>query len=174
MAFAREGSLALSTDHTYMWTEHRCEAARRAHNVLVRLTSVAPTLPDEAEPLVVDDSTIEIPDLPREPHVELFRSSTHGFVDYSEDVSSEDLYTAVREGYDPAELAKRYTTATMGPLRGKLEILNVVAGDRRGQRRNDCRDGHHGLAAALRAHDVGCLGWPSPRPRALLPDARLA
>jgi sarcosine oxidase, subunit alpha len=103
------------------------EAARRARNVLARLASAAPTLPDDAEPVVADESPIDIPYLPREPHPELFRSSTHGFVDYSEDVSSKDLVTAVLEGYDSAELAKRYTTATMGPLQGKLETINAVA-----------------------------------------------
>ena len=103
------------------------EAARRGRKVLARMASIAPTLPDDTEPLVVDDSPIEIPELPREPHLELFRSSTHGFVDYSEDVSSKDLFTAVLEGYDSAELAKRYTTATMGPLQGKLETINAVA-----------------------------------------------
>lgn len=82
---------------------------------------------DDAGPHPVDDSRIEIPVLPRDAHVELFRSSTHGFVDYSEDVSSQDLISAVREGYDSAELAKRYTTATMGPLQGKLETINAVA-----------------------------------------------
>ncbi len=103
------------------------EAARRAHNVLTRLASVAPTLPDDAEPMALDESAVEIPELPRDTHPELFRSSTHGFVDYSEDVSSKDLLTAVHEGYDSAELAKRYTTATMGPLQGKLETINAVA-----------------------------------------------
>jgi sarcosine oxidase, subunit alpha len=103
------------------------EAARRARNVLARLASVAPTLPDDAETRVPDEKPVDVPDLPREPHPELFRSSTHGFVDYSEDVSSKDLFTAVREGYDSAELAKRYTTATMGPLQGKLETINAVA-----------------------------------------------
>jgi sarcosine oxidase, subunit alpha len=103
------------------------EAARRAHNRLVALASRVPTLPDGAEPPTRDDSEIEIPDLPRGPHLELFRSSTHGFVDFSEDVSSKDLHSAVREGYDSAELAKRYTTATMGPLQGKLETINAVA-----------------------------------------------
>ncbi len=103
------------------------EAARRAHNVLARLAACAPTLADDTPPLKINDTQIDIPELPREPHVELFRSSTHGFVDYSEDVSSKDLVTAVREGYDSAELAKRYTTATMGPLQGKLEVINSVA-----------------------------------------------
>lgn len=65
--------------------------------------------------------------LPREPHPALFRASTHGFVDFSEDVSSKDLHIAVAEGYDSAELAKRYTTATMGPIQGKLETINSVA-----------------------------------------------
>ena len=103
------------------------EAARRAHNVLALLASHSPTLPDDAPQVAADSSPHAIPDLPREPHVELFRSTTHGFVDFSEDVSSKDLLMAVREGYDSSELAKRYTTATMGPLQGKLETINAVA-----------------------------------------------
>jgi sarcosine oxidase, subunit alpha len=65
--------------------------------------------------------------LPIEDHPELFRARTHGFVDLCEDVLSKDLYTAVQEGYDSAELAKRYTTATMGATQGKLEAVNVAA-----------------------------------------------
>ena len=68
-----------------------------------------------------------IPELPVDEHPALFHGRTHGFVDLSEDVSSKDLSTAVQEGYDSAELAKRYTTATMGPTQGKLESVNVVA-----------------------------------------------
>lgn len=60
-------------------------------------------------------------------HPELFRSSTHGIVDYSEDVSSKDLLASVAEGFNSIELAKRYTTATMGPTQGKLETVNTVA-----------------------------------------------
>ena len=69
----------------------------------------------------------EIPALPVDAHPELFHGPTHGIVDFSEDVSSRDLLTAVEEGYSSAELAKRYTTATMGPTQGKLESVNVVA-----------------------------------------------
>ncbi len=58
---------------------------------------------------------------------ELYRSSTHGFVDYSEDVTSKDLISAAREGYDSMELAKRYTTVGMGPVQGKVEAVNAVA-----------------------------------------------
>jgi sarcosine oxidase subunit alpha len=68
-----------------------------------------------------------VPALHPVPEPALFRSSTHGFVDFSEDVTSKDLCTAVAEGYDSIELAKRYTTATMGPLQGKLETVNAVA-----------------------------------------------
>ncbi|MEX1038934.1 MAG: 2Fe-2S iron-sulfur cluster-binding protein [Acidimicrobiia bacterium] len=60
-------------------------------------------------------------------HPEMFRSSTHGFVDYSEDVTSKDLFAAAAEGYDSMELAKRYTTVNMGPVQGKLEAVNAVA-----------------------------------------------
>jgi len=42
-------------------------------------------------------------------------------------VSSKDIVTAIGEGYDSIELAKRYTTATMGPTQGKLEVVNAVA-----------------------------------------------
>ena len=68
-----------------------------------------------------------LPGLPVGEHPELFHGRTHGFVDFGEDVSSKDLRTAVQEGYDSAELAKRYTTAAMGPTQGKLEAVNVVA-----------------------------------------------
>nr|MBA3308619.1 (2Fe-2S)-binding protein [Nocardioidaceae bacterium] len=70
---------------------------------------------------------VQVPPLPVESHPELFHGRTHGIVDFSEDVSSKDLLTAVDEGYRSAELAKRYTTATMGSSQGKLETVNVVA-----------------------------------------------
>ena len=70
---------------------------------------------------------VPIPQLVPKPHPALFRATTHGFVDYSEDVSSKDIVSAAQEGYDSAELAKRYTTATMGPAQGKLETVNTVA-----------------------------------------------
>lgn len=60
-------------------------------------------------------------------HPALFRSSTHGFVDYTEDVKSKDLFAAAKEGYDSSELAKRFTTATMGPSQGKYEVINTIA-----------------------------------------------
>lgn len=60
-------------------------------------------------------------------HPGLFRGRTHGIVDWSEDVSSKDLFAAAAEGYDSVELLKRYTTATMGPAQGKLETVNTVA-----------------------------------------------
>jgi len=70
---------------------------------------------------------VPVPALGVAEHPELFHGGTHGFVDFCEDVSSKDLRTAVQEGYDSAELAKRYTTATMGPTQGKLEAVNVIA-----------------------------------------------
>lgn len=71
--------------------------------------------------------SISVPSLKREFHLELYRSTTHGYVDFSEDVSSKDLFTAKQEGYDSIELVKRYTTVTMGPTQGKLESVNAVA-----------------------------------------------
>jgi sarcosine oxidase, subunit alpha len=57
----------------------------------------------------------------------MFRGETHGLVDFSEDVSSKDVVAAAHEGFDSAELAKRFTTATMGPAQGKLELINTIA-----------------------------------------------
>ncbi|MDQ1505323.1 MAG: sarcosine oxidase, subunit alpha, partial [Actinomycetota bacterium] len=65
--------------------------------------------------------------LPVAPHPALFRSTTHGIVDYSEDVSSKDLIGAAHEGYESVELLKRFTTVTMGSAQGKLETVNAVA-----------------------------------------------
>ncbi len=70
---------------------------------------------------------VNIPGLAPRSHPALFRASSHGFIDFSEDVSSKDIVFAVHEGYDSAELVKRYTTATMGPAQGKLETINTVA-----------------------------------------------
>jgi sarcosine oxidase, subunit alpha len=60
-------------------------------------------------------------------HPALFASRTSGFVDFSEDVTTKDLKAAIAEGYNSAELVKRFTTATMGPVQGKLETVNTVA-----------------------------------------------
>jgi sarcosine oxidase subunit alpha len=42
------------------------------------------------------------------------------FVCICEDVTDKDMKRAIAEGFDSIELAKRYTTATMGPCQGKL------------------------------------------------------
>ena len=83
------------------------EAARRAHDAVAAPSVVAPLAPPE--------------------HPELYRSTTHGFVDFSEDVKSNELFAAVGEGFDSMQLAKRFTTVTMGSAQGKLEVANAVA-----------------------------------------------
>ncbi len=79
---------------------------------------------DGVEPQWPSDSRTS---LGRNSHPELFRSDTHGFVDFSEDVTSSDLIASAEEGFDSIELLKRFTTATMGPEQGKLETINMVA-----------------------------------------------
>ncbi|WP_028925246.1 2Fe-2S iron-sulfur cluster-binding protein [Pseudonocardia acaciae] len=102
------------------------EAARRA---LLRRRERLSRLPTRARPPALDTvpDPVPIPDLPAAEHPELFRGRTHGIVDFSEDVSSKDIVSAAREGYDSVELVKRFTTATMGPAQGKLETVNTVA-----------------------------------------------
>jgi sarcosine oxidase subunit alpha len=48
-------------------------------------------------------------------------------VDFSEDVSSKEIFAAVAEGFTSMQLAKRFTTTTMGPAQGKLELVNSIA-----------------------------------------------
>jgi sarcosine oxidase subunit alpha len=110
------------------------EAARRAAGIRRDWREARPgaggprRAPANGGPLESDhDRPVAIPALPVDPHPELFRGRTHGIVDFCEDVSSKDLVAAVNEGYDAVELAKRYTTATMGPTQGKLEVINTVA-----------------------------------------------
>jgi sarcosine oxidase, subunit alpha len=103
------------------------EAARRAAAVARSRQLTVPTRAAPPAGLVPERDPAPIPGLPIYPHPELFLGRTHGFVDFSEDVSSKDLEAAVAEGYDSAELAKRFTTATMGPVQGKLETVNTVA-----------------------------------------------
>ncbi len=48
------------------------------------------------------------------------RRGGKAFVDLDEDVTVKDMALAVKEGYDVIELAKRYTTVTMGPSQGRF------------------------------------------------------
>jgi sarcosine oxidase subunit alpha len=97
-------------------------AAALAHRLQVATAWAAPV--DGPEPSYPSD---ERAPLGRDLHPELFRSSTDGIVDLSEDVSSRDLRNAAAEGFDSVELVKRWTTATMGAAQGKLETVNTVA-----------------------------------------------
>ena len=102
------------------------EAARRAAATARARAVAVPTRPSPPGegPAV---QPLPLPALPVDPHPELFKGRTHGIVDFSEDVSSRDLIGAVAEGFSSVELAKRFTTATMGPVQGKLETVNTVA-----------------------------------------------
>jgi len=48
------------------------------------------------------------------------------FVCVCEDVTDKDVRRAIAEGFDSIELAKRYTTVTMGPCQGKLCHLPAI------------------------------------------------
>jgi sarcosine oxidase subunit alpha len=48
------------------------------------------------------------------------------FVCLCEDVTDKDVRRAIQEGFDSIELAKRYTTVTMGPCQGKLCHLPAI------------------------------------------------
>jgi sarcosine oxidase, subunit alpha len=112
---AGDGDLATMTDHAQAVGELAAERASEPEAV----RGVA--LPVRA------DADAGLPEVVLDDHPAIFRGRSHGFVDFSEDVTSEDLEAAVAEGYDSSELAKRYTTATMGPAQGKLETMNTIA-----------------------------------------------
>ncbi len=100
-------------------------AARRGLTMRNQMRSMTPRA-STGVPAPIKDASEPAP-LPRANHPELFRSTTHGLVDFSEDVGSKDLWAAAAEGFDSVELVKRFTTATMGPSQGKLETVNTVA-----------------------------------------------
>ncbi|MDG2427153.1 MAG: 2Fe-2S iron-sulfur cluster-binding protein [Acidimicrobiales bacterium] len=97
-------------------------ALRRRHDRITQTARAA--APTWDKPVETGDTRTP---LAREPHPECYRSSTHGMVDFSEDVSSKDLIQASKEGFDSIELMKRYTTVTMGPAQGKLETVNAAS-----------------------------------------------
>jgi sarcosine oxidase, subunit alpha len=72
-------------------------------------------LPDGVE--VVGDAAGEID---QSPAAVLDGGGDKCFVCICEDVTTKDVKRAVAEGFDSIELAKRYTTVTMGPCQGKL------------------------------------------------------
>ncbi len=121
---AGDGSLQDLTDHA---TAVGREAARRAGVIRRAWIEASPT----GSLLAHDDlgarDPVPIPPLGVDEHPALFAGRTSGFVDFSEDVTTKDLEAAVAEGFDSAELVKRFTTATMGPVQGKLETVNTVA-----------------------------------------------
>ena len=118
---AGDGTLEELTEHA---AAVGAEAARRAAATAAPDPAASP--PGAAAPGAPPVEPLPIRELPVDPHPELFRAA-RGMVDFSEDVSAKDLSAAVAEGYDLAELAKRFTTATMGPVQGKLETVNTVA-----------------------------------------------
>lgn len=120
---AGDGSTAVLVEHA---NAVGAEAARRALVTRAAWRAATPAGAHDPAPSPPSQAP-DPPILAVESHPELFRSSTHGFVDFSEDVTSKDLWAAAAEGYDGIELAKRYTTATMGPAQGKLEVVNAVA-----------------------------------------------
>ena len=68
-------------------------------------------LPADVEAELPDDATAAAPELAGEGKC---------FVCVCEDVTTKDVRRAVAEGFDSLELAKRYTTVTMGPCQGRL------------------------------------------------------
>jgi sarcosine oxidase subunit alpha len=121
------------------------EAAVRALRVGARWQGLSPSAPD---PAPITATAGPIPELATGDHLELYRSSTHGYVDYSEDIKSKDLVSAVKEGYHLMELNKRYTTVTMGPVQGKLEVGNAVA--------------VHAEATGMTIAETGTTTWRPP------------
>jgi sarcosine oxidase subunit alpha len=84
------------------------------------------------------------------------------FVCVCEDVTDKDLKRAIAEGFDSIELAKRYTTVTMGPCQGRLchvPSIRVYA------RENESDPGSIGTTTARPPWAPVTLGLLAGRPR---------
>jgi len=91
------------------------------------------------------------------------------FVCICEDVTTKDVRRALREGFDSIELAKRYTTVTMGPCQGKLCQL---ASTRLLARETDTDESAIGTTTARppwRPIELGLLAGPHHEPAKLTP-----
>ena len=82
-------------------------------------TSAASDLPD-GEPDLATEAIWAVPNTRRS-------KSAMKFVDIQNDVKSDDIGLAHREGYDSVELLKRYTTLGMATDQGKTANLNAMA-----------------------------------------------
>jgi sarcosine oxidase subunit alpha len=77
-------------------------------------------------------SVQKIPSVQREgpshshPYPIIAHPENKNFVDLDEDLQLKDFENAVKEGYDNAELLKRYSTFGMGPSQGKHSNLNAA------------------------------------------------
>ena len=98
------------------------------------------------------------------------RHGEDGFVCVCEDVGVKDMKRAIAEGFDSIELAKRYTTVTMGPCQGRYCHLSSIrlyatrAGHRRGGDRHDDRAAAVGAGVARPARRPAARGRrSSPR-----------
>lgn len=69
------------------------------------------------------------------------------FIDFDEDLQMRDILDAIAEGYDHAELLKRFSTVGMGPSQGRHSALNTVR-----------------LAADATGQDVAEVGTTTARP----------
>ncbi|HXG26846.1 MAG TPA: 2Fe-2S iron-sulfur cluster-binding protein [Candidatus Binatia bacterium] len=83
------------------------------------------------------------------------------FVCLCEDVTTKDLARAIAEGFDSIELAKRYTTVTMGPCQGKLCHLPSI---RLYARETGTGEAHVGTTTARPPWQPVALGVLAGRP----------
>jgi sarcosine oxidase subunit alpha len=83
------------------------------------------------------------------------------FVCICEDVTDKDVKRAIAEGFDSIELAKRYTTVTMGPCQGKLCHLPSI---RLYARENETDEASIGTTTARPPWQPVSLGLLAGRP----------
>ncbi len=86
----------------------------------------------------------------------------HGkcFACLCEDVTAKDIELSIDEGYDSIELAKRYTTVTMGPCQGRMCQLASVRLMAAAHRAEPAARRDHDRAAALHLGAHGRPGRP--------------
>ena len=91
-----------------------------------RAAAVFSRSPDRSGEQPWQGSATPLPSGPGPPPAPLPPCAGKRFVCLCEDVTDEDIATAIAEGYDSVELLKRYTTVSMGPCQGKMCALNSL------------------------------------------------
>lgn len=129
----------------HLLAEQIADGERAGREAAAYGRSTTPIRPHAQTPSRPNSPTGEAP--PSHPYPVFPHPTAKCFVDLDEDVQYKDLVNAAQEGFDSAELLKRYSTYGMGPSQGKTANINALR-----------------ILAKIKGRPVGEIGATTARP----------